>query len=199
MPPIKPGLYPRRGLKSSFTGADAIEPGEIVMATDTNELGTLDGWYSPRATGGVLSVNFFETPAASQKISSSVPIEINGLTATLTPTAPATTFIIQATILTSATHVTSFFLYVNGEKQKIHANTNEAGANVTHYGAENTSTSYITTVSFSAKHIAVDSNPIIFSIRGLSAWGTSTYDLYINDRGSGDMRGVSTMIITEVP
>ena len=46
--PTKPGIYLRGGEKASFD-----EPGkeigerELVFATDTREIGTKDGWFSP--------------------------------------------------------------------------------------------------------------------------------------------------------
>ncbi len=46
--PDKPGIYLRGGIKSSFDEiGNEIGERELVVATDTNELGTQEGWFNP--------------------------------------------------------------------------------------------------------------------------------------------------------
>lgn len=50
--PTKPGIYLRGGTKASFSNSgNEIEEREIVIATDTNEIGTIAGWFNPFAPG----------------------------------------------------------------------------------------------------------------------------------------------------
>lgn len=50
--PTKPGIYLRGGDKASFSiPGNEIEEREIVIATDTGEIGTVDGWFKVGKTG----------------------------------------------------------------------------------------------------------------------------------------------------
>jgi len=196
--PTTPGLYPRRGPKASFSDANSVQPGELVLSTDTDEIGTEHGWQGGKNAGGkLLSAYFLETPAQRQTIESSTPVSVIGLSITVTPEYEDSMFIIQANVLSTFRHVASMFIYINGEKQMTHANSNEDGANNTIYYGSN-SNSYLYPVVIQGRHFATSKDPVTIEIRMLSAWANTVYPLYVNDRSENDMRGVSTMIVQEI-
>jgi len=41
-------------------------------------------------------------------------------------------------------------------------------------------------------------NPCTYSVGASSSWAGATYNLYINDRASNDMRSISSLIALEV-
>ena len=60
--PTKPGIYLRGGTRSSFDDlGNEIEDREIVIATDTGEIGTTSGWFNPFSSGsGTIGVIDFQ-------------------------------------------------------------------------------------------------------------------------------------------
>ena len=84
--PTKPGIYLRGGLKESFD-----EPGkeigdrEIVMATDTGEIGTQAGWMNPAALSGTIGKIHYEYDSTDRSFGTSwadgmawSPVEFSG-------------------------------------------------------------------------------------------------------------------------
>ena len=59
--PTKPGVYLRGGTRTSFDDVgNEIEDREIVIATDTGEIGTKAGWFNPFSAGkGTIGEIFF--------------------------------------------------------------------------------------------------------------------------------------------
>ncbi len=60
--PTTPGIYLRGGAKAYFVDDNAIKERELVIATDTGELGTTNGWIDPFniPTNGRIGEIYFE-------------------------------------------------------------------------------------------------------------------------------------------
>lgn len=198
--PTKPGIYLRSGSKASFSEAGKeIQDREIVISSDTGEIGTPTGWVNPAKLGGkVKNIYYAETPAERQDIYSTDPVIINGLSMTLTPETEKSAFIITAAVSSTFTYVASLLCFVNGTSLHSHGNNNnEQGSISTKYNGSN-NTGLISTMPIQARYDATGTDDVTIDIRGTSGWGGSTYHMYINDRGDNDMRSISTMIVYEV-
>ena len=66
--PSKPGIYLRGGTKESFSDAgNEIEAREMVIATDTGEIGTEKGWFDPFGLGsGTIGKIDFQSDSISR-------------------------------------------------------------------------------------------------------------------------------------
>ncbi len=198
--PSKPGIYPRGGSRASFDEpGNEIEPREMVIATDTGEIGTEAGWFNPAKVGGkVKNIYYVETPPEKQDIYNNTPQVINGLSINLIPETENSTFIIVASISATFTHVASLLCYVNSESLYGHGNnSNQQGAIMTMYEGTN-DVNHISSATLQTKYDAVGKDEIVIDIRATSSWAGSLYHLYINDRNSNDMRGISSMVIYEI-
>ncbi len=198
--PDKPGIYLRGGTRASFDDeANAIGDREVVMATDTGEIGTKAGWINPaKLAGKVKNIYYAETPAERQDIYSQTPQIINGLSLTITPETENSSFIVVASISSTYTHVASLLIYKDDVSIHSHGNnTNQSGAIMTMYEGTNR-TDMISSATIQGKIDTTGTNPITIDIRGTSSWGSSVYHMYINDRASNDMRGVSSMTVYEI-
>lgn len=66
--PSKPGIYLRGGTRASFEDVNnEIGDREIVIATDTGEIGTKAGWFDPFATGhGAIGEIYYQTDSTTR-------------------------------------------------------------------------------------------------------------------------------------
>jgi len=198
--PDKPGIFLRGGSKDSF-----IEPGneigdrELVIATDTGELGTQSGWINPLKLGGkVKNIYYAQTPAERQDIYSDTPQIINGLSLTITPETERSTFIVAASITGTFTYVAALLIYKDGVSIYNHTGNNcQNGAIRTRYDGSN---DYNRIAGETINGIIETNSTDTFTvdIRATSSWGTGVYHFYVNDRNSNDMRSISTMVVYEV-
>jgi hypothetical protein len=193
----KPGIYLRGGAKDDFNDpGHEIGDRELVIATDTMELGTSNGFFIPG--GKVRNVYFAQTPAERQEITSSEPVVIDGLSLNITPEFQNSSFIVTATVLGTFTYTSSLLVYLNGANIASHDSNNVyQGSLVTTYHGNNT-TNNMYSYNLQAMISPQTTQPITIDIRALSHWGTSTYTTYINDRAGNDMRCVSSMVVYEV-
>ena len=199
--PTNPGIHLRGGPTKEFfnENGNEIDEREIVIATETGEIGTAGGWFDPsKLSGGkVKNIYFAETPAVRQDIYTQTPTVITGLSLTITPETTKSSFIVVASVVSTYTHVASLLCFVNGSSLYSHANTNAPGAITTIYDGDNR-TDVLESSTLQAKVDTNSLNPVTIDIRATSSWSTGIYQLYINDRSSNDMRGISTMVVYEV-
>ncbi len=198
--PTTPGIFLRGGNKADFDGENDIKEREVVMAIDTGEIGTTNGWFDPFTpiVQKVKNIYYAETPAERQDIYSQTPQIITGLSLELTPTTETSSFIVTASISSTFTHVASLLCYINGVPTHSHGNNNnQSGSIMTMYEGTD-EPGHISSATINAKIDTDSLDPITIDIRGTSSWSTSIYHMYINDRSSNDMRGISSMIIYEI-
>ncbi len=199
--PDKPGIYLRGGIKTSFDDEGSeIGERELVVATDTGEIGTQAGWIDPsKFSGGkVKNIYYAETSPERQDIYSQTPTVITGLSLTITPETDRSSFIIVASVNSTFTHVSSLLCYLNGTSIRNHTNnSNQAGAITTIYDGTNITSSMFSN-TLQTKIDTSSHDEIIIDIRGTSSWSTGIYHMYINDRDSNDMRSISSMVIYEI-
>lgn len=152
------------------------------------------------ASSRVVQIKTASSGPARQTISSINPVAITGLSISITPKYTSSLIIVEAQIATSATHVSSFGVFKDGNKTVSTSgftNTNEPGMQVTTYEGS-TSTGLMWSIPLLWSETSGSTSPRTYQIYGTSGWSNTTYTLYINDRGSNDMASYSHMTVMEV-
>lgn len=156
-----------------------------------------DGSVQKRA-GKLINSYFVITPATRQTISGTTPVLITGLSITLTPFSVNSKFLIMAIINGNHPHVASSYIYKNGLSILSHTgNSAKSGAQCTTYSGI-TATSYMYSNQINYMDEPATVAEITYDIRHMSGWaGTASYQNYVNDRDTNDMRTPSTLTILE--
>ncbi len=152
------------------------------------------------SAGSLIQQKFTKTTPARQTIRSATPVKINGLEITITPTDPNSIIEIEAHIATSATYVSSFGIFRNGQpalSTSGYTNNNEPNMQVTEYHSSS-SEGEMHNVPVYYFEKANTTSPITYDIRATSAWSGGLRNLFINNRSSNDMASVSYMTVREI-
>jgi len=107
-----------------------------------------------------------------------------------------------AMVSSTCSHVTSFGFFRDGNliTSGLSGNSNVSnGAVTTQYeGSGYDNASYMYSVPVHYHDSPGTTNAVTYTVGASASWGGSIRDLYINDRDSNDMRGVSTLLALEV-
>ncbi|HLP19292.1 MAG TPA: hypothetical protein VK174_03290 [Chitinophagales bacterium] len=140
---------------------------------------------------------FAITPTTIQNITSITPVEITGLTITITPKSASSKFLIMAVVNGTMSYVVSTVLYRNGSNILSHAsNSNEPGSIVTTYegGANN---DVMRQQYFNYLDSPNTTSAVTYSVRHTSGWAGGAVLTQVNNRNSVDMATPSTLTILE--
>ncbi|HLP52405.1 MAG TPA: hypothetical protein VK154_16065 [Chitinophagales bacterium] len=140
---------------------------------------------------------FAMTPTAIQNITSITPVEITGLSITITPKSASSKFLIMAVVNGTLSYVVSTVIYRNGANILSHgANSNEPGSLATFYegGANNDIMRQQFVNYMDAPNTTA---PVTYSIRHTSGWAGGAVLTQVNSRNSNDMMSPSTLTILE--
>jgi hypothetical protein len=181
-------------------GAGSIG-GNLTITGDLVINGTLRSQNAITA-GGVIQIRTAVAGPNRQLINSATPQPISGLSINFTPAVATSRILIQAFVSTSATYVSSFGIFRNGQPTVSTSGfTNQTYPNmqVTRYGdAGNGSPEYMHNIPVTHTEIAGTATARTYQVYGLSKWYSGTYNLWINNRNSNDMAAFSHMIIYEI-
>lgn len=182
--------------QNNITGNLTIN-GDLTVTGDATVTGKLD------APGTVVQVQYAVSGPARQTIASLTPVAITGLSINFTPKYSDSLIIIEANIASSATYVTSFGIFKDGNKTVSTSgfvNYNEADMQITLYGGTPATDSGNNMKQTTIKHFETsgNTNARVYAVYATSGWGGAIYNLYINNRAGNDMASFSTMTVTEV-
>jgi hypothetical protein len=136
-----------------------------------------------------------------QTIASTTMTAITGLTQTFTPLYSDSKLIHMAVVPNSTTHVVSYGFYKDGATLRTVSttNSNDTESLITKYMKHTTETAYINEATLLDFETSTGNTTAReYSVRASAGWSGTSYSLYINDRGSGNMGSFSTYIILEV-
>ena len=188
------------GQSLTVAGAGTIG-GNLNITGDVIISGTLRSQNAITA-GGVIQIRTAVAGPNRQLINSATPQPIVGLSISFTPAVATSRILIQAFVSTSATYVSSFGIFKNGQPTVSTAGfTNQSFPNmqVTCYGnAGNTSPEYMNNIPVTHTEPALTTAARTYAVYGLSRWSGTSYNLWINNRNSNDMASFSHMIIYEI-
>lgn len=182
-------------------GAGSIG-GNLTITGDLVISGTLRSQNAITA-GGVIQIRTAVAGPNRQLINSATPQPISGLAINFTPAVATSRILIQAFVSTSATYVSAFGIYKNGQPTVSTAGfTNQSFPNmqVTNftYAAVADSPERMECIPVTHTETALTTATRTYQVYGLSKWYTGTYNLWINNRNSNDMAAFSHMIIYEI-
>jgi hypothetical protein len=181
-------------------GAGSIG-GNLTITGDLVINGTLRSQNAITA-GGVIQIRTAVAGPNRQLINSAVPQPVSGLAINFTPAVATSRILIQAFVSTSATYVTSFGIFKDGQPTVSTSGfTNQTFPNmqVTRYGDAGTgSPEYMHNIPVTHTEPALTTATRTYQVYGLSRWYSTTFNLWINNRNSNDMAAFSHMIIYEI-
>jgi hypothetical protein len=160
----------------------------------TNAIQTVSGKPLLNSSGSIIQIVSSNPGAVAQSITSSVPVALNGLSVTITPTSATSTILIEASISSNEVYVMSFHLYRNGASLIANhgSNTQTGGgtALITKYstgGASETSAGNMRTASFIYRDSPGSTSPQTYQVYANAGWNGGVNTLVINNRTDNDM------------
>ena len=182
-------------------GAGSIG-GNLNITGDLTITGTLRSQNAITA-GGVIQIRTAVAGPNRQLINSATPQPIVGLSISFTPAVATSRILIQAFVSSSATYVTSFGIFKDGQptvSTSGYTNLNAPNMQVTHfaYAVVPDSPERMECIPVTHTETALTTATRTYQVYGLSKWYSTTYNLWINNRNSNDMAAFSHMIIYEI-
>lgn len=175
--------------------------GEIVVPTGNKIVGTDVG--SVVAPGMVLQAVYATSGFVNQAITSTTPVALTGMTATITPKFANSRILVQAMISASWTYVSSVHVFRDGvDVITAHGGNSQSGGTTalwTHYG-ETLGTTGNNIFPFPVIYAETpnSTSELTYSIRANSGWSGASNTFYLNNRGTQDMLSCSTMVVMEI-
>ena len=188
-----------------FTNGFTAGPIEVASGyTVTIENGAswfiLGGEENDLKEGEVVQAKFASTPPNRYLIRDNNLTQIPDLEVSIAPTHTNSKIVLMAMITGNARHVTSFGFFRDGNliTSGLNGNTNVSSGSVatTYTGDDTDDHMYSWPVNY--HDTPGTTNAVTYTVGASASWGGSIRDLYINDRGSNDMRSVSTLLAIEV-
>ena len=188
-----------------FTNGFTAGPVEVASGyTVTIENGAswfiLGGEENDLKEGEVVQAKFASTPPNRYLIRDNNLTQIPDLEVSIAPTHTNSKIVLIAMITGNARHVTSFGFFRDGNliTSGLNGNTNVSSGSVatTYTGDDTDDHMYSWPVNY--HDTPGTTNAVTYTVGASASWGGSIRDLYINDRGSNDMRSVSTLLAIEV-
>ena len=188
-----------------FTNGFTAGPVEVASGyTVTIENGAswfiLGGEENDLKEGEVVQAKFASTPPNRYLIRDNNLTQIPDLEVSIAPTHTNSKIVLMAMITGNARHVTSFGFFRDGNliTSGLNGNSNVSSGSVatTYTGDDTSDHMYSWPVNY--HDTPGTTNAVTYTVGASASWGGSIRDLYINDRGSNDMRSVSTLLALEV-
>ena len=168
--------------------------------------GTVDassGLTTP--AGHIVAVHNVRSTLASQSINSTSLVNITGLSITITPKNASNLIIMDAVVPTTHTYVTEYAFLKDGSTTVTNvtggvSQSGIANANLTQFASEFGSSETQNLLSVSLQHFetAGNTNSRTYTVAACSKWGSSSYTMYVNNRGDGEMACFSMFRLMEV-
>ena len=190
-----------------FTNGFTAGPVEVASGyTVTIENGAswfiLGGEENDLKEGEVVQAKFASTPPDRYMIRSNELAQIPNLEVSIAPTHTNSKIVLIAMVTSTCQHVTSFGFFRDGNliTSGLSGNQNVSNGSVTtqYEGSGYDNSSYIYSVPVHYHDTPGTTNAVTYTVGASASWQGSIRDLYINDRGDNDMRGVSTLLALEV-
>ena len=169
----------------------------------TSTGGNIDfsGSWTDAPAGTVIQMASATAGPAIQTFTSTTPVVITGLDVDFTPRRSDSKIIINVTLNSNITYVSSFGVYQDGSavvSTSGQNNTNEANTSITTYKGDSV-TNHMFALSFNVIINAGSTSVRTYDVRGTSGWSGTGYSLSVNNRSTyNDMASFSTMVIYEV-
>lgn len=155
--------------------------------------------------GQVMQVRYSQTPPNRYLVQSNELAVIPDLEVTIQPSHTNSKILLIAMINLNAIHVNTVGFFrnnavINGGNSGLPTGNNSnvsSGRLATTYTGSSTASHMMTKTVMFMDHPNT-TNPTTYAVGTSSSWGGSTYNLYVNDRDSNDMRSISTLTAMEI-
>ena len=187
--------------RNGFTaGPVEVQQGYTVTIENDASWFILGGEENDLKEGEVVQLRMSATPPNRYLINAQNLAQIPDLEVSIAPTHTNSKIILLAMVNTSGRHVCSFGFLRDGSilTSGLNGNTNvSSGSVATTYDGDD-SDDLMHNVNLQYMDTPNTTNSVTYTVGASSSWSGSTRNLYINDRGSNDMRSISTLIAMEV-
>lgn len=187
--------------RNGFTaGPVTIQNGYTVTIENGASWFLLGGEDNDIGEGQVMQVRYAQTPADRYLIRSANLTAIPNLEVQIQPSHTNSKILLMAMVNSNAIHVNSMGFLRNNSvlTSGLPSNNNvNGGSVVTRYEGDSTE-AHMRNSFIMYMDMPNSTNPQTYSVGAASSWGGTTYNLYINDRDSNDMRCISSLIAVEV-
>jgi hypothetical protein len=177
-----------------------IASGNTVTVENNATWFILGGEENDLKEGEVVQAKFASTPPNRYLIRDNNLTQIPDLEVSIAPTHTNSKIVLIAMITGNARHVTSFGFFRDGNliTSGLNGNSNVGSGSVatTYTGDDTSDHMYSWPVHY--HDTPGTTNAVTYTVGASASWSGSVRDLYINDRGSNDMRSVSTLMALEV-
>lgn len=165
----------------------------------TNAIQTTSGEPILNSTGSIIQVVYGDMGSNTATISSPNITSIPGCSVNITPTRSSSKILLLATVISSGRYVHSYGFTRDGIPIGGNSNTNTSNSIVTEYWTGSSSElSYATSINYQYLDSPGITSSFTYAPAACSSWNGTNYALIINDRNSGDMRGLTSIIAMEV-
>ena len=187
--------------RNGFTaGPVEIQNGYTVTVENGASWFLLGGEDNDIGEGQVMQTRYAQTPATRYLIRSANLTAIPNLEVTIQPSHTNSKILLMAMINSNAVHVNSMGFLRNNSilTSGLPGNSNvSSGSVATVYEGDSTE-GHMRNHFLMYMDMPNSTNPQTYTVGASSSWSGSTYNLYINDRDSNDMRCISSLIAVEI-
>lgn len=187
--------------RNGFTaGPVEIQNGFTVTVENGASWFILGGEDNDVGEGQVMQVRYAQTPAERYLIRSANLTAIPNLEVTIQPSHTSSKILLVAMVNSNAVHVNTIGFLKNNSiiTDGLAGNTNVTSGSISTTYEGSSSEDYMMNKVIMYMDHPNSTNPQTYSVGAASSWSSSTYNLYINDRASNDMRSISSLVAIEV-
>ena len=177
-----------------------IANGNTVTVENGAQWFILGGEDNDVGEGQIMQMRYSQTPADRYLIQSQNLSPIPNLEVTIQPSHTDSKILLMAMINSDARHVTSYGFLRNNSilTSGLNGNTNVSSGSVltTYHSVDDNDDMYNAFIQY--MDMPNTTNPLTYSVGASASWSGGNRNLYINDRGSNDMRSISSLTAYEI-
>ena len=177
-----------------------IANGNTVTVENGAQWFILGGEDNDVGEGQIMQMRYSQTPPTRYLINSSNLSPIPNLEVTIQPSHTDSKILLMAMINSDARHVSSFGFLRNNSvlTSNLSGNTNVGSGSVstTYHGTDDNDD--MKNVFIQYMDMPNTTNPLTYSVGASASWSGGNRNLYINDRGSNDMRSICSLTAYEI-
>ena len=181
-------------------GPIQVANGNTVTVENGAQWFILGGEDNDVGEGQIMQMRYSQTPPTRYLINSSNLSPIPNLEVTIQPSHTDSKILLCAMINSDARHVSSFGFLRNNSvlTSNLSGNTNVGSGSVstTYHGTDDNDD--MKNVFIQYMDMPNTTNPLTYSVGASASWSGGNRNLYINDRGSNDMRSICSLTAYEI-
>ena len=181
-------------------GPIQVSNGNTVTVENGAQWFILGGEDNDVGEGQIMQMRYAQTPPDRYLINSQNLSPIPNLEVTIQPSHTDSKILLMAMINSDARHVTSYGFLRNNSilTSGLNGNTNVSSGSVltTYHSVDDNDDMYNAFIQY--MDMPNTTNPLTYSVGVSASWGGGNRNLYINDRGSNDMRSISSLTAYEI-